>query len=110
MSDELDDLVYRDMVSWYLYQLHEIGTTIGEEWDFWVSDSFEITVSKHHAEHIYVCCKGIMSVKENGLNSEQMKIIRKARLDAHQFLYDEANNQETPIKRKIHLVKLTSKS
>lgn len=110
MSDELDDLVGSDMLAWYLFQLHEIGTTLGESWDFWASDSFEMTVTKHNAEAIYGCCKEIMLVKDNGLNSNQMKIVRKARLEAHQFLYDEANDPKNSIERKIHLVKLTSKN
>lgn len=110
MSDELDDLVNRDMVGWYLYQLHEIGTAMGQNWDFWASESFEITVTSQYAETIYGCCREIMAISDNGLSTKQMRIIRKARLEAHQFLYDEANDPETPIERKIHLVKLTSKN
>ena len=107
--DFLDDLVNRDMVGFFLYELHEIGTAIEEHWDFWASDDFEITVTRNYAERIYACCKEIMLIKHNGLNAKQMRIIRKARLDSHQFLYDEANDPATPIERKIQLVKLTSK-
>lgn len=100
-------MVNRDMVGWYLYQLHEIGTALGESWDFWANDSFQITVTKQYAEAIYGCCREIMAVPGNGLSTKQMKIIRKARLEAHQFLFDEANDPQTSIERKIELVKLT---
>src|SRR5579871_2632176 len=94
-DDFFDEWDSRASLDYCLYELHEIGTTFGENWDFWVSDDFEITVTKNYAERIYVICKEIMSIKGNRLNGEQMRIIRKARLDAHQFLYDEANDPST---------------
>lgn len=110
MSDFLDDLVNGDMVGYHLFLLHELSTARGIDWDFDDPDSMQIAVTKDTAEQVYGNCREIMAVADNGLSAGQMKKIRAARLEAHQFLYDEANDPKTSIERKIALVKLTSKN
>lgn len=89
--------------------LHEMSTAAGSKWDLNDHDSMEIIVNERNAESIYAWCKEIRSGYSVGLTKEQMKKVKAARLEAHRYLYDEANNPNTSIERKIHLVKLTSK-
>lgn len=93
-----------------LVGLHEASTAAGSLWDLSDPDSIDITVNKLNAENIYGICKEIRSGYSVGLNKWQMKKIKEARTRAHRFLYEEANDPNTPIERKIELVRLTSKS
>jgi hypothetical protein len=92
-----------------VYALHEISTAAGSKWDLNDPDSMEIVVMKNNAADVYGWCKEIRSGYSVGLNKEQMKKVKAARLEAHKYLYDEANDPTTPIERKIQLVRLTSK-
>lgn len=93
-----------------LFALHEIATAAGSNWNLNDPNSIEIPVNKKNAEHVYGYCKEIRSGYSVGLNKKQMKVIKEARAEAHKYLYEEANDPNTTIERKIHLVKLTSKN
>ena len=69
----------------------------------------EIIVTPENADIIYGLCKEIRSGYSVGLSKSQMKKIKEARAEAHKLLFEEANNPDTPVERKIALVKLTSK-
>ncbi len=69
----------------------------------------EIIVTKNNADIIYGLCKEIRSGYSVGLSKAQIKKIKEARNEAHRLLHQEANDPNTPIERKIALVKLTSK-
>lgn len=92
-----------------LYALHEIATAAGSKWDLMDSSTIEIPVHGRNADQVYVWCKSIRSGYSVGLSKEEMKVIKEARAEAHKYLVDEANNPDTPIERKIELVRLTSK-
>lgn len=92
-----------------LYALHELSTAAGSEWDLSDPSSMEIIVTKQNAAAIYTHCKEIRSGYSVGINPAGMKKIRKARHEAHRFLFEEANDPATPIERKIELVRLTGK-
>lgn len=92
-----------------IYMLHELSKAAGSRWDIEFPFSMEIIVTKSNAAAIYAICKEIRSGYSVGLNQDGMKKIKSARTQAHQFLVEEANDPNTPIDRKIELVKLTSK-
>jgi rRNA maturation protein Nop10 len=92
-----------------LYTLHEYCTAAGSKWDMSDPSTMEIPVTKYNAVDIYSICKEIRSGYSIGLDKAGMNKIKKARSDAHKFLYEEANDPDTPIERKIMLVRLTSK-
>lgn len=94
----------------YLYELHAISTAAGSKWDLSDHDTMEIIVNQKNAEWIYSICKEIRSGYSVGINKSQMAKIKAARTEAHKFLFDEANDPNTSIDRKIQLVKLTGKN
>jgi hypothetical protein len=94
---------------WYVFALHELSTAAGSKWDMSDPDTMDIVVTNKNAECVYAYCKEIRSGYSVGLNKEQMKKVREARRQAHEYLYAEANDPNTSVERKIELVKLTSK-
>jgi hypothetical protein len=94
----------------FIHVLHELSTAEGSKWDMKDHSTMEIIVTKNNAEAIYAYCKEIRSGYSVGLPKMCMAKIKAARLEAHKYLHAEANDPSTPIKRKIELVKLTSKS
>jgi hypothetical protein len=94
---------------YYIFELHQLSTAAGSGWNYNDPESMEIIVNKSNAESIYAICKEIRSGYSVGLGKSAMKKIKEARSEAHKFLFEEANNPDTPIERKIALVKLTSK-
>ncbi len=114
--DEMDDLgkameMNFGLISgFYVFALWEYSTAAGSKWDFNDISTIDIVVNKNNAAAIYDYCKAIRSGGYNvGISKKVMSKIKEARLKAHQFLWDEANDPSTPIERKIELVKLTSK-
>ncbi len=105
MCEEVFGLISGGMI----YMLHEASTAAGSKWDINDPDTMDIIVTKGNAENIYAICKEIRSGYSVGLNKEGMKKVRAARAEAHKYLFEEANNPDTSIERKIELVKLTSK-
>lgn len=97
------------MSGWYVFVLWEISTAAGSKWEYDNSETMEIIVNKSNAYAVYGCCKEIRSGFSVGISKNNMKKIKQARKEAHQILFDEANDPNTPIERKIALVKLTSK-
>lgn len=95
---------------YYIFELHQLSTAAGSKWDYSIPDTMDIVVTKTNAASIYAICKEIRSGYSIGLSSSGMKKIKEARKQAHQFLFEEANNPNTAIERKIELVKLTSKT
>lgn len=93
-----------------LFMLWELSTAAGAQWDLNNPDSMEIVVTKQNAGSIYSVCKEIRSGYSVGLGKSGMDKVKKARKEAHQYLYEEANDPNTSIERKIELVKLTSKN
>ena len=92
-----------------IFGLWELSTAAGSEWKYDEPETIDIIVTKNNATDIYVHCKEIRSGYSVGLSKEGMKKVKQARLDAHLFLVQEANDPNTTIERKIELVKLTSK-
>jgi hypothetical protein len=91
--------------------LHELATVAGSQWDMMDDDTIDIPVNKHNASEIYGWCKEIRSNGYSiGLSKKLMAEVKKARLQAHLFLVEEANSPDTKIERKIELVRLCSKS
>lgn len=98
------------LISGYmLYALHELSTAAGSEWDTSDPSTMDIVVTRQNAAAIYAHCKEIRSGYSVGLNREGMRKVKAARAQAHQYLFEEANDPATPIERKIELVRLTSK-
>lgn len=93
-----------------LWGLHSICERAGSKWQLDKPETMEIIVTKENADAIYGWCKAIRSGYNVGLSKSGMSLIREARMKAHEFLYEEANNPNTSIERKIELVKLTSKN
>ncbi len=95
----------------YVYTLYEMSKQAGSNWDFDKPSTMDIIVTKDNAEGIYSYCKAIRSDGYSvGISRSNMAKIKAARLEAHKYLHEEANNPDTPIERKIELVKLTSKN
>lgn len=94
---------------YFVFELHQHSTAAGSLWDYDNPETMDIIVNKHNAQIIYELCKEIRSGYSVGLNKAGMAKVKAARLEAHKYLYDEANNPATPIERKIALVKLTGK-
>jgi hypothetical protein len=94
---------------YYIFELHQHSTAAGSNWKYDDPETMEIVVNKNNAAAIYALCKEIRSGYSIGLGKEGMKKIKAARSEAHKYLYEEANDPNTPIERKIELVKLTSK-
>jgi len=92
-----------------LWGLHSICESAGSKWVLERPETMEIIVTKENAEEIYAWCKEIRSGYSVGLDRHEMLKIKEARMEAHKFLVEEANDPATPIERKIELVKLTSK-
>jgi hypothetical protein len=98
------------LISGYmLFSLHELSTAAGSEWDMNDPDTMEIIVNKQNAKYVYELCKEIRSGYSVGLGKVGMAKIKAARLEAHRYLYEEANDPTTSIERKIELVRLTGK-
>lgn len=97
------------MSGYYLFELHQVSTAAGSNWEYDKPETMEIIVTKKNADWVYGICKEIRSGYSVGLNPSGMKKIKEARKKAHEFLFEEANNPNTPIERKIYLVKLTGK-
>lgn len=98
------------LISGYMiFSLHELSTAAGSLWDINDPDTMDIVINKSNAESIYATCKEIRSGYSVGLNKEGMAKIKAARLEAHRYLYEEANDPNTSIERKIQLVRLTGK-
>lgn len=92
-----------------LWGLHEICERAGSKWELDKPETMEIIVTKENADSVYDWCKAIRSGYNVGLNKSGMAKVKAARFEAHKFLYEEANDPNTSIERKIELVKLTSK-
>ena len=92
-----------------LYMLWETSTAAGSQWDYGNPETMDIIVTAKNADYVYSICKEIRSGYSVGLNKSGMEKVKQARAKAHKFLFEEANNPDTPIDRKIALVKLTSK-
>ena len=98
------------LISGYmLFSLHEVSTAAGSLWDINDPDTMDIIVNKSNAQYVYELCKETRSGYSVGLGKSGMAKIKAARLEAHRFLYEEANDPKTSIQRKIELVKLTGK-
>lgn len=95
---------------YYLWNIHRMSQEAGSLWDLEKPNTIDIVVTKDNSEEMYAYCKAIRSGYSVGLNKEGMKKIKAARSEAHKYLFDEANDPNTPIERKIELVKLTSKN
>lgn len=96
-----------------LWGLHAICERAGSKWILDKPETMEIVVNSENADSIYDWCRGIQAGIRAGykidLGKNGKKIVKEARRQAHEFLFDEANNPNTPIERKIELVRLTSK-
>lgn len=92
-----------------LFGLHALCERAGSKWQIDKPETIEIIVTKENADGVYEFCKVIRSGYSVGMSKEGMKLIRAARLEAHKYLVEEANDPNTTIERKIELVKLTSK-
>jgi hypothetical protein len=90
--------------------LHAIATAHGSNWNISDDSTIDIPVNKKNAAEVYSWCKEIRSGYNVGLSKKVITAVKKARSEAHKFLYEEANDPATPIERKIELVKLTSKN
>jgi hypothetical protein len=98
------------MSGYYLFELHQVSTAAGSNWDLSKPETMEIVVTKDNATWIYGICKEIRLGYNVGFTSSQIKKVKEARAKAHRFLFEEANDPNTPIERKIYLVKLTGKN
>lgn len=93
-----------------IWGLHAICERAGSKWQIDKPETMEIVITKKNAYEVYSWCRAIREGFSVGLSKEGMKLIRAARLEAHKYLVDEANDPNTTIERKIELVKLTSKN
>ncbi len=93
-----------------IWGLHAVCVRAGSKWELEKPETIEIVVTNDNAAEIYSWCRAIREGYSVGLSKEGMKLIRAARLEAHKYLVEEANDPNTPIERKIELVKLTSKA
>jgi hypothetical protein len=105
MCEEAFGLISGTMI----HMLHEHSTAAGSKWDISDPDTTEIIVTANNADSIYAICKEIRSGYSVGITKAQMKKVKAARAEAHRYLFEEANNPNTSIQRKIELVRLTSK-
>ena len=94
---------------YYIFELHQHSTAAGSHWVYDDPSTMEIIVTKQNAESIYALCKEIRSGYSIGLKKSGMTKIKTAKAEAHKYLVEEVNDPLTPIKRKIELVRLTSK-
>lgn len=94
---------------YYIWDIHRMSVDAGSAWDLDKPETMQIIVTKENADEMYAFCKAIRSGYSVGLGKGGMKLIKAARAEAHKFLFEEANDPNTPIKRKIDLVRLTSK-
>lgn len=92
-----------------IWGLHAICERAGSKWQLDKPETIEIVITKENAADIYSWCRAIREGYSVGLSKEGMKLIKAARLEAHSYLVEEANDPKTSIERKIELVKLTSK-
>ena len=93
----------------YVYALWQMSVNAGSDWKYEQPDTIDIVVTRENADGIYAYCKAIRSGYDVGLGRTQMSKIKRARMIAHKFLVEEANDPNTSIQRKIELVRLTSK-
>lgn len=119
MSDLKDDLgehgamceeAFGLISGYYLWYIHELSIAAGSEWDLAKPETIDIVVTKENAAAMYDYCKAIRSGYSVGLKRGGMAKIKEARMKAHLFLWEEANNPSTSIERKIELTRLTSKN
>jgi hypothetical protein len=68
-----------------------------------------IFVTRENADDVYGACRAVLGYNKS-LSGKDRKKISEAKERAHQFLYEEANDPNTSIERKIALVKLTSRN
>lgn len=94
---------------YFIFELHQHSTAAGSKWEYDNPETMDIIINKHNAQIIYELCKEIRSGYSVGLNKVGMAKIKAARLEAHRYLYEEANDPNTSIERKIQLVRLTGK-
>lgn len=94
---------------WFVFCLHQLSTAAGSKWDFDDPSTMEIVVTKENADGIYANCKAIGSGYAVGWTRSGMKKVKEAREKAHRYLFEEANDPDTPITRKIELVRLCSR-
>ena len=94
---------------YFVWELHQHATAAGSKWDYNDPSTMDIPVNKSNATQIYALCKEIRSGYSVGLKKAEMAKIKEARMKAHQLLFEEANDPNTSIERKIELVRLTSK-
>lgn len=106
-QDEFSSLLEDDGEIW---GLHAICVRAGSKWELDKPETMEIVVTKENADAIYEWCKAIRSGYNARLTKNGMNKINVARLIAHRFLVEEANDPSTPIDRKIKLVRLTGKN
>lgn len=92
-----------------IWGLHAVCERAGSKWQIDKPETMEIVITKENAAEVYSWCRAIREGYSVGLSKEGMKLIRAARLEAHKYLVDEANDPNTTLERKIELVKLTSR-
>lgn len=109
MTDIWDEIMDVEWSAYLLERLYWHAHAAGSTWKKDNPATISIPVSKKNAETIYCLCRGIRAVPPPGVTKKMMKVIKAARMEAHRFLYEEANDPNTSIDRKIQLVKLTSK-
>jgi len=109
-TDPWEEMARVELSSFMLVQLHEHATAACSQWNFSDHSTIEIPVTKRNAETIYGICREIREGLNHGVSRKMMEVIKAARMEAHQYLYEEANDPNTSIDRKIILVKLTSKN
>lgn len=110
--DELDRMCEESLgfISYgMLWGLHDICERAGSKWELEKPETMEIVVTKENAAEIYSWCRAIGEGYCVGLSKANMKKVKEARQIAHRYMVGEANDPNTPITRKIELVKLTSK-
>jgi hypothetical protein len=94
---------------YYLWNIHRMSVEAGSVWKLEDPSTIEIIVTKDNAAEMYDYCRAIRSGYSVGLKKAGMKLIKEARAKAHELLFEEANDPNTSIERKIQLVRLTSK-
>jgi hypothetical protein len=109
IHDRLCEETFGLISGFYVHELHQLSTAAGSKWDYNDRDTMEIVVTKNNADAIYALCRAIRTDGYSvGLRKKDMKKIKEARLEAHAYLVEEANNPATSIERKIELTRLTS--
>lgn len=107
-KDQLLENTFGLISGYYLWNIHRMSAEAGSVWKLEEPSTIEIIVTKENAAEMYDYCRAIRSGYSVGLKKEGMKLIKEARAKAHEILFAEANDPNTPIERKIQLVRLTS--